>query len=360
MRVLQVMAGAAHGGAEAFFTRLVTGLGRAGLNQRAVIRGDTRRTTMLRDSGIDVAEESFGGLFDWRTQKRLRQHIETYDPDLVLTWMNRATRHCPRIEPAKRRFVHAARLGGYYNLKYYERCDHLIANTEDIGAYIKGEGWPSSRVHVLANFVSPGTLPSLERSTQATPNQAPLVLALGRFHRNKAFDVLIDAIAKLPDAYLWLAGEGPLRRSLENLAAGKGIGDRIRFLGWHDDVSALFAGADVMVCPSRVEPFGNVVVEAWAHNVPVIATRATGPAALIKDGSDGLLVPCEDSTALAAAIRRVTEDADLAASLARAGYARFQQDFAENVVIEKYLELFDYLVRDRNETDPMRPRQRSP
>ena len=352
MRVLQVMAGAAHGGAEAFFTRLVTGLGRAGLDQLAVIRGNTKRTDVLRNGGVDVVEVPFGGIFDWRTRKCLCQHIETYNPDLVLTWMNRATRHCPTGQSVKRPFVHVARLGGYYNLKYYDRCDHLIANTEDIGAYIKGEGWPSSRVHVLANFAAPGTLPPLDRLTQATPNQAPLVLALGRLHRNKAFNILIDAMAKLPEAHLWLAGEGSLRRRLENLAAGKGVRDRVRFLGWRDDVSALFASADVLVCPSRVEPFGNVVVEAWAHNVPVIAARAAGPVALINDGRDGLLVPLEDSAALAAAVRRLTDDTDLAATLVRAGYARYQRDFAENVVVEKYLELFNRLVRDRNAAVP--------
>ena len=351
MRVLQVMAGAAHGGAEAFFTRLVMALGRAGLEQRAVIRDHPERAAMLRDSGIDVSEAPFGGAFDWRTRKRLRQHIETYHPHIVLTWMNRATRHCPASGSTEHPFVHVARLGGYYNLKYYRRCDHFIANTEDIGAYIEGQGWPSNRVHVVANFAAPSTLPPVDRAALATPNDAPLLLALGRFHRNKAFDILIEAMAELPGAHLWLAGDGPLRSRLESLAASKGVGDRVRFLGWRDDVSALFANADVLACPSRVEPFGNIVIESWAHNVPVIAAWATGPAALINDGRDGLLVPSDDSGALAAAIRRLIDDADFAATLARAGYARYQRDFTEDVVVEKYLALFTRLAGERKTTE---------
>ena len=85
----------------------------------------------------------------------------------------------------------------------------------------------------------------MSRAAHYTPNHAPLVVALGRLHENKAFDVLIKAMARVPDAYLWLAGDGPEREKLEALALTEGIKPRTRFLGWQEDVAPLLAAADV-------------------------------------------------------------------------------------------------------------------
>ena len=132
MRVFQVMAGAEHGGAEAFFTRLVPALGRAGLEQRVAIRRDAKRSKILSEAGIEPVELPFGGPIDLYTPFRLRREIKAFKPDIVLTWMNRATVKCPPGD-----FVHVGRLGGYYDLKYYQGCDHLIGNTEDIVAWTR-------------------------------------------------------------------------------------------------------------------------------------------------------------------------------------------------------------------------------
>ena len=93
------------------------------------------------------------------------------------------------------------------------------------------------------------------------------MLALGRLHHNKAFDVAIRALVDLPGAVLWIAGKGPERNALQMLANQLGVSKRIRWLGWRDDVAALFASADVLVCPSRIEPLGNVIIEAWAQRL---------------------------------------------------------------------------------------------
>ena len=94
------------------------------------------------------------------------------------------------------------------------------------------------------------------------PGGAPLVLGLGRLHQNKAFDVLLEAVSRVPSVYLWIAGEGPLKTELEKQAENLAVKPRTRFLGWREDTAALLAGADVFVCPSRHEPLGNVVIEA--------------------------------------------------------------------------------------------------
>ncbi|MBT6242400.1 MAG: glycosyltransferase [Rhodospirillaceae bacterium] len=339
MRVLQVMAGAEYGGAEAFFTRLVLALRRAGLHQRVVIRKNEARASTLREGGIEPVELRFGGPLDIWTRMGLKREIDSFYPHVVLTWMNRATSMCPRGD-----FVHVARLGGYYDLKYYSKCDHLVGNTEDIADYLTGKGWPAERAHYLPNFVSAETAAPLDRKDFYTPNDATLLLAMGRLHENKAFDVLLDALSRIPNAYLWLAGEGPKRAELEAQAEKIGVKPRVRFLGWRDDIAALLASCDVFVCPSRHEPLGNVVVEAWAQSKPVVAADSLGPGVLIKQDENGVLVPIDDSKSLSYAISQVLVDENLRSGIARHGRTTYEERFTEEAVVAQYLNFFESIV----------------
>jgi len=335
-RVLQAMAGARHGGAEAFFTRLVPALSRAGLEQRVVIRENAERAALLRAEGVDPVQVRFGGRLDLATPLRLRREIRAFRPDVVLTWMSRATDRCPRSP-----FVHVARLGGYYGLKYYQKCDHLIGNTEDIVRHLVDEGWPAERAHYLPNFVAGEQAAPAAREPHYTPRGAPLILAMGRLHPNKGFDVLLEAMTELLDVYLWIAGEGPEREALERQAEALAVKPRVRFLGWRDDTAALLAAADIFVCPSRHEPLGNVVIEAWAQAVPVIAAESQGPGALIADMEDGILVPLEDAETMARAVRYLFDNPDVAVRIARSGRTAYEERFTESKVVPHYLDFFE-------------------
>lgn len=345
MKILQAMAGAPHGGAEAFFDRLVSALARANIEQRVLTRDHPERLERLRAAGLDPVALRFGGLFDRRTRRTFAEQIRAFAPDVVLTWMSRATAFCPRAAdvglPGGMRFVHVARLGGYYDPKYFRACDHLIANTADIRDWLVGQNFAPERVHHLPNFVAAVPQLAVSRASLDTPEDAPLVLGLGRLHANKAWDVLLDAVACLPAAYLWIAGEGPEQAALARKASALGVGARVRWLGWRNDVPALLAAADALVCASRHEPLGNVVIEAWAHTVPVVAAASQGPRGLIRDGVDGLLVPVDDPAALAAALERVFGERALAGILARAGRARYEAAFTESAVVRQYLEFFN-------------------
>jgi glycosyltransferase involved in cell wall biosynthesis len=335
------MAGAEHGGAEAFFDRLAGALARAGVVQHALTRDHPARLARLRAAGLAPVALRFGGWLDWTTRRRFRAEIAGFRPDLVLTWMSRATACCPAPPVAGRRFLRVGRLGGYYDVKYYRGCDHLIANTADIRDWLIGQGRAPATVHHLPNFVDAVPAAPVDRASLDTPAAAPLLLALGRLHPNKAFDVLIDALAALPEAYLWLAGEGAAGAALAQRAAARGVAPRLRWLGWRDDVPALLAAADLLVCASRHEPLGNVVIEGWAHRVAVVAAASQGPRGLIRDGADGLLVPVDDAGALAAALQRLIDDGALRAALAHAGRARYEAGFTEQAVVGQYRAFFE-------------------
>ncbi|WP_456307451.1 glycosyltransferase [Paeniroseomonas aquatica] len=170
----------------------------------------------------------------------------------------------------------------------------------------------------------------------ALPGQGPHLLALGRLHRNKGFDILLHALALLPGAQLSIGGEGPERPALEALAASLGLGGRVDFLGWRQDTGALLAACDVFVCSSRHEPLGNIILEAWSATRPVVAAAAQGPTELIRPGETGLLVPPEDPEALAAAIAGLLANPGRAGRLAAAGRAAFVAEHAAAPVLARW------------------------
>jgi glycosyltransferase involved in cell wall biosynthesis len=346
MKILQAMAGSEHGGAENFFVRLAIALNRAGIEQKVVIRKNAERTSKLLAGGVEPEELPFGGRLDWRTGLGMKRIIKSFKPDIVLTWMNRATFKCPSGK--KNSFVHMARLGGYYDLKYYRACDHLIGNTQDIVDFLVKENWPKEKAHYLPNFVSGDWGEPISRKTYFTPEGAPLILAMGRLHENKGFDVLLDALSRVPSAYLWLAGEGPLKEELETLAEKLGIKPRVRFLGWQDDIGALLQSCDLFVCPSRHEPLGNVVIEAWAQGKPVIATDSYGPGTLIEHLESGVLVPVDDSSLLTKAIRNVLGDHDLRERIGQQGYEAYASQFTEDIVTQRYIDFFKNILEQNS------------
>lgn len=338
MRLMQTMAGAEVGGAEAFFVRLAIALQSFDISQQLVMRRDPSRARALRDGGITPIELPFGGRMDFRTRPALQREIARFHPDVILSWMSRAAWATPA---AKGSYVLIGRLGGYYDLKYYSHCDYLIGNTADIVDYVINEGFDRNRVVQLPNFVHPPINPPLSRVGLDTPSAAPLLLAMGRLHENKAFDVLLRALPDIPDAWLWIAGEGPEAATLKGLARDLGIADRIRFLGWRDDSDALMRAADIFICPSRHEPLGNVVLEAWAAEKPVIAAASAGPAELLGNDERGVLVPVDQPAELAQAILDLMANPDRASRLAAAGRAAYEREFTEEAVTAQYLAFFE-------------------
>lgn len=340
-RLLQAMAGARHGGAETFFVRLASALQRVGENQRVLIRRDADRTRLLHETGVMVTELAFGGPLDIGSRFGFRRAIAAWRPDIVLTWMSRATLACPQGA-----FVHVARLGGYYDLKYYRHCDHLIGNTRAIVDYAVAGGWPPARIEHLPNFVP--DFGAAQRPPDSSSN-APLALAIGRLHQNKGFALLLEALAMTREVQLAIAGDGPLLGVLEERARDLGLTDRVRFLGWCDDVPGLLSQADFLMCSSLHEPLGNVVIEAWSAGLPVIATTSDGPAALIEDEVNGLLVPLPDQpgggpAALAAAIERLSASPELRRDLGQAGRRAYEAEFTEAAVVARYRSFFDRLA----------------
>ncbi len=341
MSVLHLLGTAGDGGAETYFVDLVTALKRGGVSVATAIRRHKGREAALNAAGVPVKVLGFGGPLDILTRTAAAGYAHRNSSALLVAWMNRAARHTPKGPWAR-----IGRLGGYYDLKYYAGFDELIANTADIAEWIVGQGWSAGRVRYIPNFAAapPHGAPA-DRASLTTPKDAPLLLAMGRLHDSKAHDVSLQALAELPEAYLWIAGVGPLETQLKAMAEALGVQGRVRFLGWRTDPSALYRAADVCVFPSRYEPLGNVVIQAWAHGLPVVAAASQGPGSLIKTEQDGLLVPLNDAGALAEGVRRVLADPKLSAQFAGRGRERVAAEFSEAAVVSQWKTVFsDYGV----------------
>jgi glycosyltransferase involved in cell wall biosynthesis len=332
----QIMAGAAQGGAEVFFERLCVGLRNAGTGVVPVIRTDRARSARLRSAGLSPWSLPFGGPADILTPIGLRAILRRAKPQIAMAWMGRAAAAAPS---GPWRLI--GRLGGYYDLRRFRRCHYLVANTEHIAAWIIAQGAEPASVRTLPNFVPDlvGAVPA-SRAELGVPEGAPLILALGRLHEAKAFDTLIRALADLPATWCVIAGEGDQRARLVRLAEEVGVAARLRLPGWRQDTASLLAACDVFVCPSRREPLGNTVLEAWSAARPVVAAAATGPAALITPEVDGVLVPTDDAATLARELAGVLADPARGADLAAAGRRHYLARYAEPVVLAAWNDFF--------------------
>jgi glycosyltransferase involved in cell wall biosynthesis len=355
---LHVLGGRQFGGADQFYVRLVRALSEAGQPVTAINRRGSPVAAALAGTPVEQIHFPFANIWDAWTLWQMRRLVASRGPVVVQTYMGRATRltRLPKNTPA----VHVCRLGGYYKLDGYYRHAHAwIGNTQGICDYLVQGGMPASRVFKIGNFVpDPQAATEAERADlrreRGIPEGAWALLALGRFTPAKGFDDLLRAAARLPAEIagrpwvLLLAGDGPLAESLRGLAAELGLEGRVRWLGWQSVAYSLYALADAFICPSRHEPLGNVILEAWSHGLPVVSTATQGATELIEDGCTGLMSPCADPEALAGGIKAVLEAPEaFRQSLGEAGRRAVREQFSREAVLGAYIELYGRLLAER-------------
>ncbi|MDR5726764.1 MAG: glycosyltransferase [Terriglobia bacterium] len=340
-RVLQVMAGAPVGGIETFFFDAVLALSEAGLEQAAVVRPNAPyQIGRLRDANIRVVTTAFSPWFIFPSRAAMMREIASFKPDIIQYWTGRAA-----MTAVKSDATEVGWYGGYRDRWRYASCSDFIGITKDLVQHIQRQGVAFDHVSLVHTFADPRPSKPVERGAFNTPAGAPLLLVLARLHRDKALDILLDALADVPQAYLWIAGEGPERAALVAQTKRLNLSERVRFLGWRNDREALLATADICVFPSREEPFGTVTIEAWAAGTPLIAAAAQGPAAYVEDGKNGLLVPIDDAPALASAIDRLISDRAFGKTLANAARAEYERNFTKEIYVRDMQTFYDRLAR---------------
>ena len=197
-------------------------------------------------------------------------------------------------------------------------------------AVVERLGWPMDKIHVVPNGVDAGPSAPLDaelRASLAGPNDHPVVLVAARLHEQKGHAHLLRAMVEVPGAVLVVAGDGPERTSLVELACHLGIADRTRFLGHRHDVPSLLLAADLVVLPSLYEGLPLVLLEAMAAGRAVVVTRIPGVDEVVSDGVDAVVVDPADAEQLACAVRQLLADKTRRARLGAAARATVEQRF---------------------------------
>lgn len=188
---------------------------------------------------------------------------------------------------------------------FYSTADAVVANSYDtFQTLVDTKITNPANSHILFNPVI--TQKDIERANAhhdpEVPTDLPYICAIGRLSEPKAFDILLDAFAKLKNQNIDLVilGEGELRSALNRQAKELGISERVHMPGFIDNPMAVLLRGEAFVLSSRWEGFGNVLVEALAAGVPVVSTDCPGgPRFILEDGAHGHLVPYDDPDALA-------------------------------------------------------------
>ncbi len=230
----------------------------------------------------------------------------------------------------------------------YRRADAVVALSEGVREELVEDcALDPERTITIHNPVDVESIATATQavrdSIQEVPLNGPLIVGCGRLHRQKGFDLLIEAFADLDDARarLVILGEGPEREALEALARSRGVAGRVLMPGFESHPEKWLAQATLFVLPSRWEGFGHVLVEALAAGVPVVSAWAPhGPADILDDGETGLMVPTGNAAALGAAIDRLLIDKGLRGRLAEAG-RKTAQHFSLPVIAERYADLIE-------------------
>ncbi|MFE1174300.1 glycosyltransferase family 4 protein [Streptomyces sp. NPDC058773] len=229
--------------------------------------------------------------------------------------------------------------------RHYRTLDAVVTTTEaDAAVYRARMPLPGVRVLAVPNIVPAPDGPPSEGTSK-------VIAAAGRLVRGKRFDLLIEAFsavaAKHPDWRLRIHGGGAERDGLQSLIDGLGLRGQAELTGPRSPIEAEFAKASIVASASDAESFGMTLVEAMRCGVPVVSTDCPlGPAEIIDDGTDGLLVPRGDGRALTAALLTLVEDPERRRAMAeRARESAHRYD--PEPIAERYQLLFGELGSTR-------------
>ncbi len=254
----------------------------------------------------------------------------------------------PKIIAARR--VSFPPKGHWLNRWKYAQPDRIVCVSYKVAEVMREFGTVGDRltvVHSAVDLVRVDVEP-LSRAEMGVPEQVPLVVSAGSLVGHKDHANLLDAVAlarkSVPDLWLVIAGEGPLRADLEKKAAQLGIADQVRFLGRREDAPRVIRAGTVYVSSSWSEGLGTSILEALAAGTPVVAARAGGAYEMVLPGRTGWLVPVRDAEALGAALVDCLQHRGEALRRAAEGRRLVEEEFTAPRMVERTLAVYAQLL----------------
>jgi glycosyltransferase involved in cell wall biosynthesis len=312
---MHVIGSREEGGVERLYLRLTAALAAQGEEVLCVLRPSSVLVQRL-DPDLPKELVRMRSVFDPFARARLAAVARGFGAQIVQTYMGRATR-IVRVDPRRAPgVVHVARVGGYGDVKGVRHAHGWLASSEGIRQHLVDEGLPEERVFHVPHLLEPppATLDPVSRAQQRASlgieADSVLVLCLGRLHRDRGIDLMLEALVRLPDTIqgrplrLLVVGDGPQREPLKTQARSLGLEHRVHWLAGEATPWPYMALADLFVYPSRESAVGTGILEAWNHGLPVVASRTSAGRELLTSPELGLAVEVDDAQALADAVEK--------------------------------------------------------
>ncbi len=233
---------------------------------------------------------------------------------------------------------------------------HVVANSREARANLVHHlGLSESKISVIYNSLvfPPADATAVNLALRATHGAGPgtaVLLCVAMFRPEKNQRELIELVATLPptaDWQLWLAGTGPALPACEQLATERGLGARVKFLGFQTDPSAVYRAADIAVHASRSESLSNFLIEAQAHGLPAVVYAAQGIGECFLEGETGWVVPQGDRAGFIARLQPLLDDAAFRRECSLGARTFASSQFDPGRQARAYLDLFTRLVQTR-------------
>ena len=342
MKVIQICGAQHSGGAEAHFLRFCVEMNEyKNIDVIALVRKGSWLEEQLKKTTVKTYSLGFRSSFDFLTAYQIKKISINEKAAIIQCWMNRAA----SLTPKSSHGFKIGRLGGYYNLKNYKNMDWLVGATEDICQHIKTSGWNKIKITCIPNFVNipkpknPEQSNLLKQSLGLTDKK--IIFTPARLHQVKGLDTAIRAIKLLPKEYVYLIiGSGPEEESLRHLASSQGVEERVIFAGWQNDITPYCYISDIFLVPSRHEPFGSVLLEAWSHQIPLITSDSQGALAITQDTKNCLMFKKHDSNGIYQKVKLLETHPTFGDDLVKNGYEELTTKYTSHPVLTKYIETY--------------------
>lgn len=351
------------GGAERALVQIVTGLSKDRWDPQVIcLSGRGPLAEPLEQAGIPVTSVGADRVFSprglWRSTVGLTQILRQQQPTILQTFLfhaNIAGRIAARragvpivvsgIRVAERRSPWRLKLDRMTE-RFVDRHVCVSQGTADFS--VRESGLTESKIVVIPNGVD---VPMYRDATPADlnefgiPDGAPTIISVGRLDDQKDPQTLISAVESLrtrgPQAHLLFVGHGPLE---DELRAQHADSDFVHFAGWRSDVPELIKAADVFALSSRWEGMPNVILEAGAAGIPVVATRTEGTTEIIEHGRTGSLIEIGDASGLTDALQSILEHPEQTAASADRLQSVVAGNFTWPSVVDRYEQLYESLL----------------
>jgi glycosyltransferase involved in cell wall biosynthesis len=335
MHVINAMFSKGLGGIEQSFYDYCYCLKNQGCKVTAIIHPNAEIKNALIGLQVNIVNVKNKGILDFFAKKYLHKILQQNKPDVVIVHGNRAAELLKT--PAKSYGCPVVGITHNYKLKRQVGLDAMFATTEHLRKYLFSLGQDESTIYKIPNMIK---MP--DGNIKIKDFRSPVVIGtMGRFVRKKGFDFFIRALSDLKDRNIefeaLIGGGGEEEKVLKGLSDNLKLKNNIKFLGWVENKDKFFESVDIFVLPSVHEPFGIILLEAFARGKAVITSNSEGPREIARHEHDALIIEKGDSRLIADAIEHLINDRALSKSLAE-NAIQTANEYEINKVGEKVVE----------------------